>query len=632
MVGAVGDAAQAPARTGAGDHSKRILAHQARILDLIARGVRVEQTLEAIVSVADSELPGVHCTVLAAVGKRPMRHLVAGGLDPEWIDAVESAGTGPIGTILTAPIGRLTVIDLAADRDWGESAAPLVERGWRAAWVVPMLSLAEDRMLGAVVAYTSAAEPPDEPTEELLATLTRLASLAIGRGRLQERLGVQALRDDLTGLANRALFHDRITQAMARAARSDRTVAVVVVDLRHLGAVNQEYGRAAADDVLVEVARRLERSTRTGETVARLEGGDFGILCEDLVPERARAAALACATRAREAVRVPVTLRAASRVLLDAEIGIALAGSRDITADELLRDGDAAAHAAKRSRAGVPVVADGAAVASTRYSVVAALQEALEREQLQVAYQPIVDLRSGRCIAAEALLRWQHPERGLVPPAEFIGPAEDSGLILPIGRAVLATVLRDIESLSLPAGFAMSVNLSARQLRGEFVDDLAALLASSRVPPGSLCLEITESVLLDDVARSTDLLAAIRALGVGLAIDDFGTGYSSLGYLRRLPVGSVKIDRSFVAGLEEHVEDVAIVHHVVSLAHSLGLRVVAEGVETPNQFARLRELGCDAGQGYLFAAPERRPGVDERLTARYREARDRTGGAQFTGS
>jgi diguanylate cyclase (GGDEF)-like protein len=425
-----------------------------------------------------------------------------------------------------------------------------------------------------------------------------------------EALSQLALHDPLTGLPNRSLFMDRLGQALRRLDRCHRVLAVLFVDLDRFKAINDRFGHAAGDETLVAVATRLREVLRPSDTVGRLGGDEFVVLCEDLEDDQA---AVRVAERVLAALDRPMPC-AGQEVTCSASIGIAVTRRADATPDALLRDADMAMYRAKETgRHRIEVFDNSARLRSqARVQTAEELRAAVDSEQLRVVYQPIVHLGEATPAGVEALVRWQHPRRGLLAPAEFIEVAEDTGLVVPLGAWVLRRACRDLTRI-LDQGrvgdgapeLVMSVNLSARQLSEPgLVGMVQSVLAECGLAPGRLCFEITESVLMDDVDLAIAVLSDLRALGVRLAIDDFGTGYSSLGYLRRFPVDIVKLDRAFVAGLGGDSAADAIAAAVINLGHALGLSVIAEGVETEDQLTVLRALRCDRAQGYLWSAPQ----------------------------
>jgi diguanylate cyclase (GGDEF)-like protein/PAS domain S-box-containing protein len=427
------------------------------------------------------------------------------------------------------------------------------------------------------------------------------------RKRLEEQLTHQALHDPLTGLANRALFHNRVEHALARSPRPAGAVAVLFLDLDDFKAVNDSLGHAVGDALLAALARRVQACVRPSDTVARLGGDEFAVLIED---PGDGGDAQSVAARIAEALRAPFDL-AVHEVFAGASIGIAVApsGGGD-GAEHLLRNADIAMYTAKSRGKGRCVVYEPAMQAATleRLALTADLRRALARDELAVVYQPITSLETGRVCGVEALVRWRHPQRGLLGPGVFIPIAEETGLVVPIGRWVLEQACRQARRWQTDypdaAPQSVSVNLSVRQLQQPaLVDDVARVLCETGLEPRMLTLELTETLFMQDTDVVVDRLHALKALGVRLAVDDFGTGYSSLSYLRRFPIDVLKIDRSFVEELGQAAAPAALVQTIINLAQALQLRTVAEGIEVAQQRDELRALGCDLGQGYLFAKP-----------------------------
>ena len=422
---------------------------------------------------------------------------------------------------------------------------------------------------------------------------------------LEQQLRHQAFHDSLTGLPNRALFLDRLAHGLTRTRRGNPPLAVVFVDLDDFKAVNDSLGHGAGDALLTAVAGRIRMTVREADTPARMGGDEFAILLEDAGSvDTARESA----NRVLKALRLPYRLGDRD-VVVRASAGIAMYASPEQTADELLRNADISMYSAKAQGKDRLVVYESSIhdVAIGRLQLRTDLQLALERDEFALVYQPLVELETGEPYGVEALLRWRHPRRGLVGPVEFVPIAEETGLIIPIGRWVLENATRQAtewQGARGGKGLELSVNLSGRQIEDpELVDDVRRALDESGLDPRQLTLEITESILMRDAEGTIATLERLRELGVRLAIDDFGTGYSSLSYLRRLPVDVLKIDRSFVAVVDTGPDEAALVQSIVSLGRSLRLETVAEGIEQPGQLAELRSLGTHLGQGYYFAKP-----------------------------
>jgi diguanylate cyclase (GGDEF)-like protein/PAS domain S-box-containing protein len=430
------------------------------------------------------------------------------------------------------------------------------------------------------------------------------------RHRLQEEIRERALHDPLTGLANRGLFADRVTHALGRAERRPVTNVVAYLDLDGFKSINDTYGHAAGDLVLQGVARRLLACVRPQDTVARFGGDEFAIHLEELSEDEA----IRVARRIAAAVAEPFDVDCVD-VRTATSIGIAVAAPGD-RVDDLVNGADSAMYAAKKRGGGTyeVFIPEMRADIIDKAGLRADLERAIERDQLELHYQPILELATAEVVGFEALLRWRHPARGMLPPQDFIGLAEQTGLIVPIGAWVLREACRQAcylsESYPSLEPLGMNVNVSPRQLQhASFVDDVFRALDESDCAPERLTLEITETTGVEDAEAVIGRLWELKGLGVRLAIDDFGTGYSTLSHVRRFPVDQLKIDRSFVAGLGHNADDTAIVANVIALAQSLGLETVGEGVETDAQMEHLIRLGCDQAQGYKW----RRPSVIDEL-------------------
>jgi diguanylate cyclase (GGDEF)-like protein len=413
-----------------------------------------------------------------------------------------------------------------------------------------------------------------------------------------------ATHDSLTGLPNRVLLDDRLAQAVAHADRDGRSFAVMVCDLDRFKLINDSLGHRAGDQLLQEVARRLTEAARSIDTVARLGGDEFVVI---MSPVTDRLEAEAFAQRTIEAMQPPVQIAGIS-IHTSPSIGIAFYPTDGMTLDSLLARADAAMYTAKeRGRNNVQCYAAGMSASSqAEVQLESELHDAVAQNQLELHYQPKVDTATGAVFSAEALVRWRHPRRGLVPPGDFIPLAEECGLIGAIGEWVMREACRQArawQDAGLPA-MRVAVNLSASQFRaGTLVETVRGALADAKLDAGFLEVELTESAVMSDPEESIRILEQLSRMGVILSVDDFGTGYSSMSYLRRFPIDKLKIDRSFISEVMERPEDASIVRAIVSLAHSLRLKVVAEGVESPAQLDFLKTLGCDQYQGYHFSPP-----------------------------
>jgi diguanylate cyclase (GGDEF)-like protein/PAS domain S-box-containing protein len=452
------------------------------------------------------------------------------------------------------------------------------------------------------------------------------------RRTFEDQLIHQTLHDGLTSLANRVLFRDRVGHALDRRRGQRGRLAVLFVDLDDFKKVNDALGHAAGDDLLGEVAQRLRDAVRSADTVARLGGDEFGILLEDLDDDES----IACAERIGVELGKPFPIRGRS-IELGASIGIALHDGRSSSADDLLRDADVAMYRAKAAGKGCHAVftQEMHVAADERLKLETDLRGAIERREFKLEYQPVVDLANGRLASTEALLRWHHPVRGLLPPMAFIPLAESTGLIVPIGRWVLFEACRQLAAWHAQRPnerVSLSLNLSARQLKAPgLLEDVAESIARYGLLPGELILEVTESLLIEEQGAAAETLGRLRALGARIAIDDFGTGYSALAYLHRFPADILKIDKAFVDGLDGDREHHDVAAAVVQIGHALGMRIVAEGVEREGQLDRLRDMGCDQGQGYLLGRPMAPDAFDawqRRDAARWRRQLNKSGASR----
>jgi diguanylate cyclase (GGDEF)-like protein/PAS domain S-box-containing protein len=423
----------------------------------------------------------------------------------------------------------------------------------------------------------------------------------------EEQLVYDAFHDGLTGLPNRSLFRDRLSHIMeVTKRREDYLFAVLFLDFDRFKVINDSLGHLVGDQLLIAIAHRLTSCLRAVDTVARFGGDEFAILLEDLKNANA---AIEVADRIQQELALPFNLNQ-QEVFTTTSIGIALSSTGYTRPEDFLRDADTAMYRAKALGKSRYVVFDQAmhTRAVTLLQLENDLRRAIERQQFQIHYQPIVSLKSGILTGFEALVRWQHPDCGLISPVEFIPLAEETGLIIPIGAWVLREACRQMriwqELFPTHSPLTMSVNLSAKQFsQPDLIGQIVKILQETQLDARSLKLEITESVILENAELTAQMLEKLQALGIRLSIDDFGTGYSSLSYLHRLPINTLKIDRCFIENVDVDLEKLELVRTILTLAWNLGMDVIAEGVETTGQLAQLRGLECESGQGYFFSRP-----------------------------
>jgi diguanylate cyclase (GGDEF)-like protein len=486
-----------------------------------------------------------------------------------------------------------------------ELAGVLLERGVQRLWLV-RVRCPEERTCGLLAVAHAEPIGPSDAEEQALHHLSQIASLAVERSQAKATLVHQALHDNLTGLPNRTLIMDRLEQAVARLGRDDATLAVLLVDLDRFRVVNELHGPLVGDRVLVEVSRRLRASVRLGDTVGRLGGDQFLAVCV-AIDDGADVSTMA--ERIIDELAVPVDLDG-RQVHVTASVGVATVTRPGRSAAALISSAETALHrAARDGRGRWALYEEGSRQRIVvRHEIEQALQLAITEAELLLHYQPVVDLRTGRMVGAEALIRWDRPGHGLLPPAGFIDIAEETGLIVPVGRWAIDETCRDLAEWPGDADGRrplVSVNLSARQLADPtLVATVLAAVERNGLDPTTLGFEVTESVRVEDLDVASASLRRLAALGCTLSIDDFGVGYATLDHLRRFSMAHVlKIDRSFVSGLGTSREDTAIVSASIALAKSLGLLVIAEGVERPEQFDGLRAPGVELAQGFAISPP-----------------------------
>jgi diguanylate cyclase (GGDEF)-like protein len=553
--------------------------------------------------------------------------LISPGADPHYIAASDDAamrfeqlqtelGEGPC--LVAYEKGEaVSVPDLRVDDRFPTFAPRAIEEGLVAVFTFPLRH--DDHQLGALDLYRSSAGPMNTGAMTAAQTLADVAAAyllnAQARSDLRDssdRARESALHDGLTGLPNRTLLVQRLVHTILRCRRSEKLVAILFADLDRFKAINDTYGHHVGDELLVAVAARLTELLRPGDTLARLAGDEFVILCEDL---ESTAQVEPLAARIDEALGEAFVL-SGIEVQVSASVGISFAGRGDDVPEQILQDADTAMYQAKRkggARHGTVDIGE-QRLADNRATLNRDLRGALARRELRTEYQPIVATADGRITGVEALLRWVHPVRGIVAPDTIIPLAEQSGLIIDIGRWVLMQACVDLHRWQRHDEYSdleICVNISTPQLMAQdFATTVADVLAETRTDPTLVTLEMTEGVFIQDSDRALIVLNDLKRLGVKLALDDFGTGYSSLSYLKQFPVNIVKIDRAFIADLGHEPTSRLIVSAIVRLAHSLEMTVVAEGIESAHQYDQVVALDCDSYQGYFFARPASADALD----------------------
>jgi diguanylate cyclase (GGDEF)-like protein/PAS domain S-box-containing protein len=464
------------------------------------------------------------------------------------------------------------------------------------------------------VTYTASAVVTDGVTSGAVITFRDITE----RKALEDELHQHAFYDSLTGLANRRLLVERLEQALWRSALDGKTHALIFVDVDRFKSINDSLGHVTGDELLAAIAARMKGAVRSHDLLARFGGDEFVVLLEEVTGVNV---AVAAARRICAAVEQPVVLPDGYELVASVSVGIALTEAGK-TADDVLRNADVAMYDAKiKGGGGSYRVFDQASMgsrSSERLQIESDLRKGLERDELEVHYQPFYSLAEQRIVGAEALVRWRHPTHGLISPMRFIPMAEETGLILPLGRYVLDQACQQVRSIRerLSADLPISVNLSPRQFQESgLLSQVGTALAANGVPSELLVFEITETMVMEDLSGAREVMKKLNRLGARLAIDDFGTGHSSLAYLKQFPVHEVKVDRTFIQGIAESPVDSAIVRAIIDLAHALGISAVAEGVETKDQVAELTMLGCPVGQGFYFSQPLRAAEFDKLLTA-----------------
>ena len=581
---------------------------QAQILEMIAMSAPLASILDALARLIESQLSGILCSLLLLDDDgRRLRHGAAPSLAPEYVKALDGAEIGPsVGSCGTAAFRRQPVIvtDILADPLWAEYRELARPHGYRSCWSTQILSV-RGETLGVFAMYSRTVRAPTSIESRLLEMAIHIAGIAIARRRAEERIQFMASHDELTGLPNRARFRTHLGEALQTAAQRRSWLCVAYIDFDNFKYVNDSLGHSAGDTLLKIMAKRMVAAVGPNDIVSRLGGDEFVVLLID--PPRDSSEIGAVLHRVRSAVVAPVEVEGRN-FRITSSFGAAIYPKDGGTTEALLANADAAMYSAKESGGDELVfyVPEINANLRERLSLLDDLRNADPSRDFVLHYQPQINLRSGEIFAVEALIRWRHPRLGLAPPAKFIPIAEESGLIVPIGDWALREACRQNKAwqdAGLPP-IAVCVNVSARQFReNHIVSAVAQALAESALEPKYLELELTESLVMQDVDRAIETMKELRALGVRLSIDDFGTGYSSLSALKRFPVERLKIDRSFIRDLPDDEDDCAVASAIISLGQKLNLKVIAEGVETEAQIAFLRDNHCDELQGYHFSRP-----------------------------
>ena len=551
-----------------------------------------------------------------------LRHGAAPSLSKAYTTAIDGVRIGPkVGSCGTAVYRRETVVvsDIMRDPLWEDFRELAAAHGHRSCWSTPILSH-QGEVLGAFALYSREVREPTEAELRLMELPTRLAGIAIERKEAEDRIHFMANHDALTGLPNRILLKDRLSQALFYAQRYDRWVAVAFIDLDNFKIVNDSLGHNVGDDLLKVVAARMAACVRSTDTVVRLGGDEFVVILFDQ-PKDADVIA-ATVQNIRTAIGEPIRLQGHD-LRVTSSVGVAIYPDDGAEVDTLLGNADAAMYRAKdNGRDNFQFYTpDLNTKAHEKFLLQEELRNAVARSEFVLHYQPQVDLRTDRVFAVEALIRWNHPTRGMLSPIKFIPLVEESGLIVQIGDWVLHEACRQNRSwqnAGMPP-ITVCVNVSARQFREKnLASRVVSALRESGLRPEYLELELTESLIMQDVDRAVATMEELQLLGVQISIDDFGTGYSSLSALKTFPVARLKIDKSFITDVSRDENDKAVACAVISLGQKLNLRVIAEGVETDDQVAFLRANNCDEMQGYHFSKPVAAQEIENLLGTRER--------------
>lgn len=584
------------------------LSSYAGVLELIARSEQLEEILNAVAHSIEEQIISSFCSIFVTESTPSgtvLRHKIARRLPDGYHDAMDgqSVEMGKYPHCQAALSNEPVIIeDLRSDENWSDFGSLGKQWGMQSCWAFPIISSLTGETLGIVALYSAKPTSPTPIELEIIAQSTNLLGVAIDRTRYEERLTHLATHDELTGLANRTLLLDRLELAIGRSKRIPQAEAIVVfVDIDRLKVVNDSLGHDRGDILLTEIAKRLTAVVRSTDTVARFGGDEFVIVAEESDVK----AVPALAQRLLDNISASVIIDN-HEIYPTASAGVVIASAYE-SPSAVIRDADVAMYRAKQRGGARYEMFDQTMGqhAAERLQLEEEMRRGLFNGEFTIDYQPVIKLKGGTLVGYEALVRWRHPEKGLLSPSDFIKLAEETGLIVPLGSWVLAEAAREVASWRTDKSqeaLALSVNLSAQQLSASQIGSSVSE-AVSRLSPWQLCIELTEATLMKDPLGMLEKIGMMIQAGVSLWIDDFGTGYSSLSYLSKLPISMLKIDRSFVAALGHQSEAMTVAGAITSLAKRMDLQVVAEGVETVKQAAILRSLGCHFAQGYLFHRP-----------------------------
>ncbi|BFM10527.1 hypothetical protein R50072_06800 [Simiduia litorea] len=596
-------------------YNEKLLAAQDHILGLIARNADLAVCLEALILDIEALSPEMHGSILLLdSGGNRLLHAAAPSLPTEYNAAVNGESIGPkAGSCGTAAYLRKQIVveDIATDPLWDDYKELALKHNLRACWSTPIFS--QNKLLGTFALYFSTRRRPNDKHRRVINMATHVASLAITHEQRESQIRQLAFYDSLTKLPNRSLGMDRLNRSIADAQRRSEKLAVIFIDLDSFKTINDSLGHHIGDHILQNAAERLLRCVRDNDTVSRLGGDEFFVILNGSSDNIAEVVT----HKILDAMAAPFEIE--SHLLhATCSIGVAIYPNDGQEANTLIRNADAAMYRAKETgRNNVKYYTEEMnRTAVERITLEQEIRKGIERQEFLLYYQPRINNQTGRIIGLEALIRWQHPTRGLTAPNTFIPVAEQSGLITPLGDWVLDTACQQL-SQWLAKGIAhvtMAVNLSPRQFNDKnLVENIANVLEKYQLPARLLELEITESMIMDENINILETLVELKDLGVTLAIDDFGTGYSNLSRLKHLPMDVLKIDKSFVDGIPDDPDDTAIASTIIAMAHHLKLKIVAEGVETYRQQSFLSDKHCDEMQGYLFGKPEPSAIIEKRL-------------------